>query len=79
MTRASYTVLACADGAGGRPPSWTIGIDLLLTDVVSPACAATRWQASRAASRPEIKILYMSGYAEEALIVGRPGARRRTR
>ena len=46
-------------------------IHLLLTDVVMPGMRGYDVAPAVAATRPEIKILYMSGYAEEAL-VGRP-------
>jgi PAS domain S-box-containing protein len=73
LERQGYTVLACANGEDAiavakrddRP------IDLLLTDVVMPGLRGYEVARLVAASRPEIKILYMSGYAEEAL-VGRP-------
>jgi PAS domain S-box-containing protein len=73
LERQGYTVLACADGIEAvalaelddRP------IDLLLTDVVMPGMRGYDVAKKVAGTRPEIKILYMSGYAEEAL-VGRP-------
>ena len=73
LERQGYTVLACADGA--QAIALAEGddrlIDLLLTDVVMPGLRGYEVARLVAASRPEIKILYMSGYAEEAL-VGRP-------
>ena len=73
LERQGYTVLACADGAAAvavaeaesRP------IDLLLTDVVMPGMRGYEVARHVAASRPQIRILFMSGYAEETL-VGRP-------
>ena len=73
LERQGYTVLACADGMAAvalaelndRP------IDLLLTDVVMPGMRGYDVAKRIAGTRPEIKILYMSGYAEEAL-VGQP-------
>ena len=73
LERQGYTVLACADGMtavalaelNDRP------IDLLLTDVVMPGMRGYDVAKKVAGTRPEIKILYMSGYAEEAL-VGQP-------
>ena len=46
-------------------------IDLLLTDVVMPGMRGYEVATKVAATRPGIKMLCMSGYAEEAL-VGRP-------
>jgi CheY-like chemotaxis protein len=42
-------------------------IDLLLTDVVLPGMGGYDVATKVAVTRPEIKILFMSGYAEEAL------------
>ena len=63
----------CADGeqAIALAESDDRKIDLLLTDVVMPGLRGYEVARLVAATRPEIKILYMSGYAEEAL-VGRP-------
>ena len=73
LERQGYTVLACSHGeeavalAAGEENQ----IDLLLTDVVMPGLRGYEVAQQVASSRPEIKIIYMSGYAEEAL-VGRP-------
>jgi two-component system cell cycle sensor histidine kinase/response regulator CckA len=74
LERQGYTVLACADGeeAVALAERDDRKIHLLLTDVVMPGLRGYEVARFVAASRPEIKILYMSGYAEEAL-VGRPG------
>ena len=73
LERQGYTVLACPDGASAvalaeaeRRP-----IDLLLTDVVMPGMRGYEVAKHVAASRPKIRILFMSGYAEETL-GGRP-------
>jgi CheY-like chemotaxis protein len=73
LERQGYTVLACADGeeAVALAEREDRKIHLLLTDVVMPGLRGYEVARFVAASRPEIKILYMSGYAEEAL-VGRP-------
>ena len=73
LERQGYTVLACADGeeAIALAKRDDRRIHLLLTDVVMPGLRGYEVARLVAASRPEIKILYMSGYAEEAL-VGRP-------
>jgi nitrogen-specific signal transduction histidine kinase/CheY-like chemotaxis protein len=73
LERQGYTVLACADGAEAVALAEQDDrlIDLLLTDVVMPGLRGYEVARLVAASRPEIKILFMSGYAEEAL-VGRP-------
>ena len=73
LERHGYTVLPCADGeeAIALAESDDRTIHLLLTDVVMPGLRGYEVARLVAATRPEIKILYMSGYAEEAL-VGRP-------
>jgi nitrogen-specific signal transduction histidine kinase len=43
-------------------------IDLLLTDVVLPRVSGARLAAKLAATRPELKVLYMSGYPDEAML-----------
>jgi CheY-like chemotaxis protein len=74
LERSGYTVFACADGAEAveLAESHDGEIDLLLTDVVMPGLRGYEVASRVVATRPEIKILYMSGYAEEAL-VGGPG------
>jgi PAS domain S-box-containing protein len=70
LERCGYTVLACADGAEalrvaeGSP----LHIDLLLTDVVMPGLRGHEVAERVTASRPGVKVLYMSGYADEALL-----------
>jgi two-component system, cell cycle sensor histidine kinase and response regulator CckA len=70
LERQGYTVLACANGADAVAlADADVGrIDLLLTDVVMPGLRGYEVAQRVAASRPEIKILYMSGYAEDALV-----------
>jgi PAS domain S-box-containing protein len=76
LERQGYTVLACADGAEAVAvaESDSRTIDLLLTDVVMPGLRGHEVARQVSATRPEIKVLYMSGYAEEALVGGLPFA-----
>ena len=73
LERQGYTVLACADGmqAVALAELNDRRIDLLLTDVVMPGMRGYDVAKRVAGTRPMIKILYMSGYTEEAL-VGQP-------
>jgi two-component system cell cycle sensor histidine kinase/response regulator CckA len=73
LERQGYTVLTCADGmqAVALAELNDRRIDLLLTDVVMPGMRGYDVAKRVLGTRPEIKILYMSGYAEEALI-GQP-------
>jgi CheY-like chemotaxis protein len=52
--------LALAEGHSGR-------IDLLITDVIMPGISGRVLADQMARQRPEIKILYCSGYAEKAI------------
>ena len=72
LERHGYTVFACAHGAEAveLSESHDGSIDLLLTDVVMPGLRGYEVASKVSATRPEIKILYMSGYAEEALGAG---------
>ena len=70
LERCGYTVLACANGSEAielaeRDPR---PIDLLLTDVVMPGLRGPEVAARVSATRPEIQVLYMSGYADGALL-----------
>jgi signal transduction histidine kinase len=70
LERCGYTVLACADGAEALRVAGSPGqhIDLLLTDVVMPGLRGHEVAERVTASRPGVKVLYMSGYADEALL-----------
>ena len=70
LERCGYTVLACANGSEAIELAERDSqrIDLLLTDVVMPGLRGPEVAARVAASRPTIKVLYMSGYADEALL-----------
>jgi two-component system cell cycle sensor histidine kinase/response regulator CckA len=68
LTRHGYTVITADSGedaleilAKGEP------IDLLISDVVMPGMDGPTMVREARLSRPELKILFMSGYAEEQL------------
>ena len=68
-----YTVLEAANGEEAlRLIDQYCGqkIDLLLTDVVMPQMGGLQLANHLAKSRPEVKILLMSGYTDEAITVG---------
>ena len=64
-----YTVLDAADGASALQisNSYPSPIHLLLTDVVMPGMNGQELAQSLSALRPETKVLYMSGYTEDAI------------
>ena len=70
LERCGYTVLACANGSEAieLDERDSRQIDLLLTDVVMPGLRGPEVAARVAATRPAIEVLYMSGYADEALL-----------
>jgi CheY-like chemotaxis protein len=74
-----YRVLAASSGAAAlavaraHPGS----IDLLLTDVVMPGLSGPELAARLLAERPDVRVLFTSGYTEDAIAnhgVLRPGA-----
>jgi PAS domain S-box-containing protein len=69
LDRLGYTVLLAANADQAlelveRHPS----IDLLLTDVVMPGASGPDLTRRLAQQRPGLKVIYMSGYTEEAII-----------
>jgi signal transduction histidine kinase len=72
-----YTVVEAGDGEEGlRVAQQHQGkIDLVLTDVVMPAMGGKEMAVALRASRPDLKILFTSGYSEE--VIGEHGVIRR--
>lgn len=68
LVRDGYTVLEAsnAEGANTLCDHHPNPIDLLVTDIVMPGISGWRLAADLRAKRPEMKVLYMSGYAEGA-------------
>jgi CheY-like chemotaxis protein len=64
-----YEVVVAADGAEAlRAAAQHAGvIDVVVTDVVLPGINGRRVAEEIAATRPRIKVLFMSGYTEEAI------------
>ncbi len=70
LTRQGYTVLEASDGpaalkmvAAGGPK-----VDLVLTDVVMPGMSGRALADHLAGRWPGIKVLYMSGYTDDAIV-----------
>jgi PAS domain S-box-containing protein len=70
LQMSGYTVLEAADGLGALAlaSSHTGPIHVLMTDVVMPGMSGRELAERMIQVRPEIKILYMSGYTDQAVV-----------
>ena len=70
LERYGYTVLEAADGmaALGVAAGFNGHIHLLLTDVVMPDLSGRDLAAQLQALRPDMKVVYMSGYTDDAVV-----------
>ena len=69
LERAGYDVTACADGeeaAAVLDETW----DLLLTDIVMPGMDGIEVARQAAALHPELRIMFITGFAAVALAAG---------
>jgi CheY-like chemotaxis protein len=69
LERAGHTVITAASGdqALRAADAWQGTIDVLLTDVVMPGMPGQTVAASLLKVMPDIRVIFMSGYAEEAI------------
>ena len=69
LRRSGYTVLEARDAREGERVSreYRAGIDLLVTDVVLPGETGRELAARLAAARPGLRVLFISGYTENAI------------
>jgi two-component system cell cycle sensor histidine kinase/response regulator CckA len=65
-----YTVLGATDGADALAIAAAHGgpIELLVTDVVMPGLQGHQLAAQLVAARPELRVLYVSGFTESSVI-----------
>jgi signal transduction histidine kinase len=70
LKRLGYTVLTARDGheALSLSAAHNARIDLVLTDVVMPRVSGRELAESIVAQRPNVRILYMSGYTDDVII-----------
>jgi two-component system, cell cycle sensor histidine kinase and response regulator CckA len=69
LVGAGYTVLECSDPeeALRRVSTLDAPVRLMLSDVVMPRLSGPDLARSVRIARPEIKVLFMSGYTDEAM------------
>jgi two-component system cell cycle sensor histidine kinase/response regulator CckA len=69
LEEGGYTVWSAEDATTARALVEQTGtIDLLLTDVVMPGTGGRELANELTARRPEMKVLYMSGYTDDAIV-----------
>ena len=70
LRRRGYTVIEAANGPDaivkGRQPE--LAIDVMLTDVVMPGMGGRRVAEVIRATRPRLRVVYMSGYTDSAIV-----------
>jgi PAS domain S-box-containing protein len=70
LSKKGYHVLCASDGEQATEMAAKHGgaIDLLLTDVVLPGLNGREVAERMRAARPELRVLYMSGYTDDAIL-----------
>jgi two-component system cell cycle sensor histidine kinase/response regulator CckA len=69
LERQGYTVLIAGDATEAfRLADDHPSIDLLLTDVVMPGLSGPELTRQLLAGRPTLKVIYMSGYTDDAIL-----------
>ncbi|MEO7085766.1 MAG: PAS domain S-box protein [Gemmatimonadaceae bacterium] len=69
LERQGYTVLVAANADDAhRVFEQNPSINLLLTDVVMPGASGPELTRQLVQQRPELKVIYMSGYTEDAIV-----------
>jgi len=70
LSRHGFVVLvaSCGDEARGVSERHDAAIDLLLSDVVMPGMSGPQVAAMLTEMRPSMKVVYMSGYTDDAIV-----------
>ncbi|MFA6240202.1 MAG: response regulator [Candidatus Hydrogenedentales bacterium] len=70
LQEAGYTVLSVANGKEALQTleQNPIAVNLMLTDVVMPGMSGRELAETVLAERPELKVMYMSGYTDDAIV-----------
>ena len=69
LERAGHTLITAGDGAEALrvADTWDGTIDVLLTDIVMPGMHGQALATRLLVGRPDTRVIFMSGYAEEAI------------
>jgi two-component system cell cycle sensor histidine kinase/response regulator CckA len=69
LTKLGYTVLEAPDARAALAAleGYEGPLDLLVTDVIMPGLSGPRLAERLRVTRPTLRVLYLSGYAEEEL------------
>jgi len=70
LTKQGYRVLPAASGADALRlvEDWKETLDLLVTDVMMPKMGGRELADSLRAKRSDLKVLYVSGYTNDAIV-----------
>ena len=69
LDRAGHTLLTAGDGSEALhvATKWDGPIDVLLTDIVMPGMYGQELAAQLLKTRPDVRVIFMSGYAEDSI------------
>jgi len=72
LESSGYTVLVAPDGEEGlaRASTYQGRLDLLLTDIVMPKLGGRQLAETLRRTRPDVKLLFMSGYSDQPVPSG---------
>jgi two-component system, cell cycle sensor histidine kinase and response regulator CckA len=70
-----YTVAEAASGEEALKllDGQGMNVDIMVSDVIMPGLDGPAWVREARRTRPDVKVIFMSGYAEEAFAGGEPG------